>query len=151
MNLVVEPARPEDAADVSRLLSDYLTRTELEKSAHGLDVPEELPERYRREIDHPAELLEHTLVARQPPRTIGLVIMRNNEIKRLWVDEQARGTGAGRALVEAALTKAAPGPVTLTVWDWRTAPIRLYRSLGFEVSPSWDAREHLICLTYPSR
>ena len=26
----------------------------------------------------------------------------------------------------------------------------LYRSLGFIPSPSWDAREHLLCMTFQS-
>ncbi len=60
--------------------------------------------------------------------------------KRSWiedvvVDEGARGQGAGRALVEAAVAKATEvGAVTtdLTTRPFRTAANRLYRSCGFE-------------------
>jgi len=34
--LIVEPARPTEAADLSRLLRDYLTTTEQEKTERGL-------------------------------------------------------------------------------------------------------------------
>ena len=46
---------PEDSAVVSSLLDDYLRQTENEKVEHGLELSADpLPERYRREVAHPA-------------------------------------------------------------------------------------------------
>lgn len=152
--MIVEPARPEDAAEVSRLLRDYLTITEQEKAQRGLAPEGPLPQRYQDEIDHPEGLLADTLLARADGVTLGMVTLKAHdgqvEIKRLWVDPQARGTGAGRALTGAAIERAGALPVTLTVWDWRTAPIALYRSLGFTENASWDDRDHLLCMIFQS-
>lgn len=140
---------------MSRLLREYLTVTEQEKAERGLATPGPLPQRYQDEIDHPERLLADTLLVKAGDRVLGLVILNAGsteiEIKRLWVDPQARGTGAGRALVQAAIDRAGTRPLTLTVWNWRTAPIGLYRSLGFTDSPSWDEREGLLCMTQSSR
>ncbi len=152
--MIVEPARPEDAAEVSRLLRDYLTVTEQEKAERGLAPEGPLPQRYQDEIDHPETLLADTLLARADGVVLGMVTLKTEagpvEIKRLWVDPQARGTGAGRALTSAAIDRAGGLPVTLTVWDWRVAPIALYRSLGFAENESWDDRDHLLCMTFQS-
>jgi GNAT superfamily N-acetyltransferase len=152
--MIVEPARPKDALDVSRLLRDYLTVTEQEKAERGLAERGPLPPRYQDEIDRPEGLLADTLLARSDGVTLGLVTLKveagQAEIKRLWVDPPARGTGAGRALVGAAIERAGGLPVALTVWDWRAAPIALYRSLGFTESASWDDRDGLLCMTFQS-
>jgi ribosomal protein S18 acetylase RimI-like enzyme len=152
--MIVEPARPEDAAEVSRLLRDYLTVTEQEKIERGLAAAGPLPQRYQDEIDRPAILLADTWLARADGVILGMVTLKaaagQIEIKRLWVDPQARGTGVGRALAGTAIEQAGDRPVTLTVWDWRTAPIALYRSLGFTENESWDDRDHLICMTFQS-
>lgn len=54
----------------------------------------------------------------------------------MFVQESARGLGAGRALVDAALAAAAARPgvqvVTLTVTDGNQPAIRLYEHCGFE-------------------
>ncbi|GAB3266086.1 GNAT family N-acetyltransferase [Kineosporia babensis] len=154
--MIVEPARTEDTADISRLLAAYLSTTEQEKAEHGLATGGPLPQRYQDEIDHPQELLAQTLVARKASgeRPSGVVVLKTDadqvEIKRLWVDPAERGTGAGRALLQAAQQQAGPRRIVLTVWDWRAAPIALYRSLGFVETPSWDDRERLLCLTFQS-
>jgi ribosomal protein S18 acetylase RimI-like enzyme len=151
--LTVEPARPDDAGDVSRLLRDYLTSTEQEKAERGLAAEGPLPRQYQDEIDRPEKLLSTCLLARlDDGQAAGLVVLQSQdeavEIKRLWVDPGCRGTGAGRALVRAALERAGAQQVTLTVWDWRSAPIALYRSFGFTDSRGWDQREHLLCMTF---
>ncbi|MBT0767487.1 GNAT family N-acetyltransferase [Kineosporia sp. J2-2] len=152
MTVTVGPAGPQDVPEISRLLRDYLTATETEKAAHGLAVPGPLPSRYQHEIDRPEELLAGTLLARDGRTTLGLVVLEvqhdQAEIRRLWVDPAARGTGAGRALVRAALERAGGRRVSLTVWDWRSAPIALYRSLGFVGQDSWDERERLLCMAF---
>ncbi|MCE0540173.1 GNAT family N-acetyltransferase [Kineosporia rhizophila] len=156
MTVTVAPARPEDAPAVSRLLAEYLTVTEQEKAERGLAPHGPLPQRYQDEIDRPDELLAGTLLAREATdrRPLGLVVLHTEadrvEMKRLWVDPRARGTGAGRALVRAVIEQAADREVTLTVWDWRAAPIGLYRSLGFVDTPSEDPREHLLAMMFQS-
>ncbi len=152
--MIVEPARPEDTADLARLLSQYLTVTEQEKAARGLAEPGPLPQRYQDEIDHPERLLADALLARNESdnRPLGVVVLKTDatqvEVKRLWVDPQARGTGTGRALMQAAQQRAGDRPVTLTVWDWRAAPIALYQSLGFTRTVATDGRERLLSMIF---
>jgi ribosomal protein S18 acetylase RimI-like enzyme len=82
-------------------------------------------------------------VARDHTKIIGtltLVVFRIPTAVRAWiedvvVDAQARGSGAGAALTEAALAKAAEAgarTVELTSRPSREAANRLYQRLGFE-------------------
>ncbi|TLP66457.1 GNAT family N-acetyltransferase [Microbispora tritici] len=142
------------------LLAAYHLRTEEEK---GVPVPgvAELPERYRAEVEDPGAAFARdvVLVARRGGTAIGCVVLTEPvggraEIKRLWVDPDERGRGVAGALVRAALTRArAAGlrSVRLSVWRWRATAIALYERLGFAVTPSWDAREDLLCLEHPLR
>ena len=65
------------------------------------------------------------------------------EIKRLYVRDAGRGSGAGRALAHEAIAFAASAgyrEVVLDTLPGMTAAIALYRDLGFvEVPPYWES------------
>ena len=64
-------------------------------------------------------------------------------LEDLFVDESARGTGLGRALVEAAFERAREhgcARVELDVNEANTAALALYESLGFEAGAGPGAR-----------
>ena len=64
------------------------------------------------------------------------------EMKRLYVRDAARGTGAGRALVAAIVDRAdAAGyrEILLDTLPTMASAIGLYRSLGFrQIAPYWE-------------
>lgn len=171
---VVREALPDDLPAIGEALRAYLSGTEEEKRAHGVSpstgTEDELPERYRAEVEDPERALAgcRVLVAEVEPaagpggRTsadgrevtagalAGIAVLAPREgsleIKRLWASPAVQGRGVGSALLDAAVEAAGPLPVTLTVWDWRERAIGLYRSRGFTVVPAWDARPRLLCL-----
>lgn len=64
--------------------------------------------------------------------------VRTSVMKRLWVREEGRGSGAGRALALAAIAGARSlgyDRVVLDVAPYRTHALALYRSLGFGPHP----------------
>ena len=140
-----------DAVAVGQLVGAYLLQTEREKvdNLHGRAT--ELSEVYRAEIDNPARSYEHATVylAELVGRPVGVIVVMPGadacEIKRVWVDPDARGQGAASALMSAAIDQVAE-PVRLTVWDWRDGAIRLYERRGFVRAASWDARTRLVCM-----
>ena len=149
----------ESRREVSRLLEDYLLETEGEKALHGLasaSQPASLPAHYQSEVDDPGAHFAGAciLTATQDRVVCGMVIAVPGElgvweIKRLWVDPPARGTGVGSALLQAALTSAAASGgtvVRLTVWSWRESALRAYRRFGFTEVASWDERNELTCM-----
>ena len=81
---------------------------------------------------------------------LGMVFLRKStaeamEIKRLFVRPEGRGTGAGRALVEAAMAEArAMGSSIMRLDSSRTlkAAIALYRSLGFKYCDPYPESDH---------
>ncbi len=89
---------------------------------------------------------EAILVARDGGRTVGCVALRELadgacEMKRLYVRPGARGSGAGRALAEAAVEEARRlGYRTLRLDTLPTmrAAQELYRSLGFAETGRYD-------------
>lgn len=151
--VVREASFPEDSASVSSLLDDYLRQTEVEKAERGLAPrAEKLPERYMREVAHPAESLNgmRVLVASADGADCGIAVVSistsgASEIKRFWTTPSARGRGVGSALMSEAIRIAAH-PIRLTVWDWREPAIRMYQNLGFANAAPWDDREGLLCL-----
>jgi len=138
-----------DAAVCATLLGQYLRSTEAEKLTHGLPgaSPDPLPARYQAEIDDPAAALGEAsvLLAIADGIAVGIVVVSGSEIKRLFVSEAARGLGVGRQLLDAAVA-VIPGEARLTVWQWRTAVIRLYQRAGFVQQASWEERDDLVCL-----
>ncbi len=102
--------------------------------------PAPTPAQLRRIVDDPVTTL---LVARDAGRIVGMLTLAVFEIPtgvRAWiedvvVDGDARGSGAGAALVQAALDRAAEvgaRTVDLTSRPDREAANRLYLRMGFE-------------------
>ena len=154
----VRPARVEDAvaaAAVSRMVEAYLLQTEGEKGA-AVTHASALPERYRHEIEQPAQAFagSQVLCAQVDGAIAGMAVLTapeqgRCEVKRLWTEPWARGSGVGRALLDACVEQArdrGDHAVELTVWRWRDAAIRLYERAGFERVDSWDERPDLVCL-----
>ena len=151
-----------DSAIVSRLVRAYLVQTEAEKAVNLSDyeggcgdgdgaVRTELPTRYRAEVEDPERAYAGATVvlAELNGSPVGVMIVQHgadaNEIKRVWVDPNARGRHVGSALLDAALRES-DRPVRLTVWEWRDSAIQLYRTRGFAIVPSWDERPELVCM-----
>jgi putative acetyltransferase len=133
---VVELAEPAGATDWA------LARALIEEYSSGLgvdlcfqDIARELRE-LEREYGPPTGAL---LLARADGCLAGCVALRRlapgvGELKRLYVVPAARGTGAGRALVEAMLMRARAlgfARLRLDTLATMTAAQALYRSLGF--------------------
>ncbi|MEV7693813.1 GNAT family N-acetyltransferase [Microbacterium sp. NPDC089189] len=163
----------DDRAAVAALLAAYHARTEAEKVAHGLQAEGPLAPAYAAEIADPAAAFagSSVLIAERGDEALGMAVLRvppgvagmdegaaagdaagDAEIKRLWVDPGARGAGVGSALLADAATRAravGAASLRLSVWDWRDDAIGLYRARGFQVAPSWESRERLVCLRLP--
>jgi ribosomal protein S18 acetylase RimI-like enzyme len=145
-----------DHAVVSRLVAAYLAHTEVDKAGHlgGEGAQHGLPERYRREVEHPADAYESARVhlAEQHGVAVGVIVIQEHatfrEVKRVWVDSSARGQRVGSALMDAALAQR-DLPIRLTVWEWRGDAIRLYRRRGFVPVASWEDRAALVCMELP--
>jgi putative acetyltransferase len=156
--LHVDPWNPSDAADraaVAVMVGHYHQQTESEKGASAV----ELPDRYRAETEDPVAAFagSSVLLARGLDEPLGMLVLTPStpgwcEVKRLWVETEARGRGAAKhLLMEAAHRAAADGSgLRLSVWEWRTTAIALYERLGFTHVPSWDSRAGLVCLERPA-
>lgn len=142
-----------DSVVVGRLVEAYLTRTEAEKATRLGDVGDgdDLPERYRHEVADPMRAYENATVylSELDGVPVGVAVVQEGttvcEIKRVWVDPRARGHRVGSALIDAALADRNV-PVRLTVWEWRSDALQLYRKRGFVPVSSWDDRKGLICM-----
>ena len=134
---LIRPWDPEgpDVAAVGRLVGAYLRQTEREKAAHlrgeSLPLDAKLPARYRPEAEDPRSAYADATVevAELDARIVGVLVLRPGDaatrITRLWVATDARGRGVGSALTDTAIAATA-GPLRLSVWDWRSAALRLY-------------------------
>ncbi|MFJ5137255.1 GNAT family N-acetyltransferase [Streptomyces sp. NPDC088707] len=143
------------------LLGAYHLANQAEKGTPVAAVAA-LPAVYRGEAEDPAAAFtaDTVLLATPPGEDLpaGCVVLkapyegRAPEIKRLWVEPEARRKGLAKALMSEALRRAAASgapAVRLTVWSWREEPLALYRSLGFGTVASWDERPDLLCLEKP--
>nr|WP_308340846.1 GNAT family N-acetyltransferase [Streptomyces sp. MSC1_001] len=159
MNVTIEENRSHPR--LPDLLAAYHLLNQAEKGTPVTTVAG-LPAVYRAEAEDPATAFaaDTVLLATPPGEDLpaGCVVLkapyegRAPEIKRLWVAPEARRKGIAKALMAAALRRAAASgasAVRLTVWNWREEPLALYRRLGFATVASWDERPDLVCLEKP--
>ncbi|MFI1098184.1 GNAT family N-acetyltransferase [Streptomyces sp. NPDC020917] len=140
------------------LLAEYHLQTQAEKG-QAVAGAAALPDRYRAEVLDPRAAFadDAVLLALSGGTAVGCVVVTAPsggacEIKRLWTAPAFRGRGIASHLVESALAHAAgtgAGTVRLSVWQWRTGAVALYRRLGFTPARSWDERDQLVCMERP--
>ncbi len=153
--VVRSPGHPAADRGLPRLLAAYHLRTESEKGA-AVESVDELPERYRSEVQHPSATFANdvVLVAMNGDAAVGCLVVTaskngTSEIKRLWTDPEFRGRGIASKLIEAAFAHAQESGIStvrLSVWEWRHDAIGLYERLGFAAVDSWEEREQLVCM-----
>ena len=96
------------------------------------------------------------LLAYEGNKALGCVVLcrrdeQTAEIKRLYVDPAARGKGAGRGLVEAAIARARAAGHRRIVLDTHRSRLEaaysLYRALGFKECDAYDEASYA-CPTF---
>jgi GNAT superfamily N-acetyltransferase len=139
MAITVRPARVEDRAEVKRMLGafiDYLNTIEATEAPADLDALIDL--------GFGPNPVCKTLIAELDGRPVGYVsyhpgvweIFRAVYVISLFVSADARGTGAGRALMEAVKSIARDQQAKRVVWEvWRKNPraIDFYRAIGADM------------------
>lgn len=151
MNIVTVTGAPE-ADDARQLMRDFIV---WHRSFHAADIAR--VDRYFDAAAFEAEILGlpgtyaapsgALLVAYRDDRAVGCVAMRdmgdgNCEMKRMFVRDEVRGTGAGRALGEGiieAARNAGYSRMRLDTGADQIAAITLYEKLGFRrIPPYYD-------------
>ncbi len=135
----IRPAQPSDRAAVTRLLGefvDYLNA--IENSGENVDLDALM------DLAFGPDPVCRTLIAEQDGRAVGYVsfhpgiweIYRAIHVISFFVRAEARGTGAGRALMEAVKALARDQGAQRVVWEvWRKNPLAIdfYKAIGGEV------------------
>ena len=143
-----------DETVVRRMLSAYHLVTEREKGS-PVDDAGELPASYRSEIADARPATGTVFILDAGGAAVGMYVLaptpdrETGELKRLWVEPGWRGRGFGRLVIQDAIRRSGDAGMTtlrLSVWEWRTGAIGLYRRAGFLDCPSWDPRPGLVCL-----
>lgn len=140
MSLTIRPLRQDDLAEWRRLWTGYL-------EFYGTAVPEEVYATTFARLLDPARPQQNALVAELDGRLIGLVhyiyhphnwrIEDVCYLQDLYVDPAVRGTGAGRALIEAVYAAADRNGTPAVYWltqDFNTTARQLYDRIA-RVSP----------------
>jgi ribosomal protein S18 acetylase RimI-like enzyme len=131
---VVRPATADDAAEVARLIAAF-------RDWQGRDEPTDssIAASVRRLMDDPNT---EYLLGGDPPAGVLQLRFRHSvwtgtddaHLEDLFVDPEARGSGLGRELVEAALGRARErgcARIELDANEANEPALRLYRSVGF--------------------
>jgi GNAT superfamily N-acetyltransferase len=139
MAIKVRPARRDDREAVKQMLAefiDYLNAIEPSESEADLD--------YLVDQSFGPDPVCKTLIAESGGRPVGYVgfhpgvweIWRSIYVISLFVRAEARGTGAGRALMDAVKDAARQQQAKRVVWEvWRKNPLAIdfYKGIGGEV------------------
>ena len=143
----------EAARELTDLIRDYVTfvAADLDATFGVAFDPEELLANTLGSLDKVVPPQGMTFVAEADDGTrLGMVFLRRSgedamEIKRLYVVPEGRGTGAGKALVLAAMDAAkVAGAKAMRLDTGRnlTAAIGLYESLGFQLRDVYEESDH---------
>ncbi|KIM00226.1 Histone acetyltransferase HPA2 [Paramagnetospirillum magnetotacticum MS-1] len=143
MSVCVRPARPEDSGDILRLLRLLAA---FEGEPDGIATTEEI---LRRDGFGPERRFE-ALLAELDGRVRGLVVTYlaysswrgapTLVVHDLYVEEEARGTGAGSALLSAAAALAAEQGccrMDVNVVAWNAEGRKFYERQGFKALTDW--------------
>jgi GNAT superfamily N-acetyltransferase len=136
---IATPASDEDWADGRRMIEAYAASQKLDRCFEGL--ADELA-RIESEYGPPAGAF---LLGYHRDAAVGCVGLRRyadgiGEMKRLYVDDAARGRGLGAALTRGILAEARRlgyHRVVLDTLPTMTTAHALYRSLGFEATSAY--------------
>lgn len=148
-------ASSREHAELTALLTDYHLQTETEKGIPATSV-DALPEKYSVELTDPQTVFagDEVLIARYGGHAAGCLVIaarasRRLEIKRLWTDPNYRGRHIATSLLDEAHAHAVrvdAKAIQLSVWEWRTGAIALYKKIGFTETSTWEDRDQLICM-----
>lgn len=140
MTLTIRPLRPTDEPDWRRLWAGYL-------AFYETTLPETIYATTFARLLDPARPQQNALVAEQDGRLVGLVhyIFHAHNwrvedvcyLQDLYVDPDTRGTGAGRALIEAVYAAADANGTPAVYWltqEFNTTARQLYDRIA-KVSP----------------
>jgi GNAT superfamily N-acetyltransferase len=140
MTITIRPASgPADRAAVKRMLGEFIDYlSAIEPSDAAVDLDDLL------DLSFGPSPVCSTLLAEQDGAPVGYVgfhpgvweVHRALYVISLFVSAEARGTGAGRALMEAVKAVAREQQARRVVWEvWRKNPLAIdfYRRLGAEV------------------
>lgn len=151
--MIAAVERVEDHDELAGILADYLGPVvETMRTEAGVDV----------DVDALVQATMGNIAAYLPPdgrlflardagqNLVGTIFLKQirsdaAEIKRLYVRPEARGTGLGRRLSEAAIAEARAMGMRSVLIDtgiWLTAAQALYRSMGFREIPRYPETEN---------
>jgi GNAT superfamily N-acetyltransferase len=142
------PGRDDDAA--ARLMADYLTwAVRRLREEYGLEEPPTEPSRVRAELPSFQPPRGLVLLAEAAGRAEGVGALRRHaggiaEVKRMYVEPEARGEHLGSALLDALIAEArslGSAVVRLDTCRFMTDAQRLYRSRGFLERPAYPESE----------
>ncbi len=143
MNFSVRPARPGDEATLFELIRELARFEALEQTLTGS------PESLAHDLFGPRPAAE-ALLAERAGRALGFALYFTSYstfmtrpglyLEDLFVKEEERGAGVGKALIGGVARIAAArgyGRFEWSVLDWNTRAIRFYERLGAQVLPDW--------------
>lgn len=143
MTLSIRDAMPEDAPTILRFITEL---ADYEKAVHEVEATVET---VRSSLFGPGSVTRG-LICEQDGRPIGMAIWffsystwqaRNGlYLEDLYVTPEARGAGAGKALLKALARIAVDngcGRFEWSVLDWNEPAIRVYEAVGAEPMSEW--------------